>query len=168
MCVVVVFESLLSVLNKHSVLSDKVTCLLVFASLILFVSAYKLFPKTGSMKVKLILVVVVLGACFALYAAFGAGEANWRNCKKLRIFMTREQALKVMGRPKYVFTKEEYKGLSFFVYDVPMGAAEGVSIGVDDFRGQVVDIKCSGVDIKKTVDGGTVAQDYLSRWKSGK
>lgn len=49
-CVVVVFESLLGVLNKHFVLSDKITWLLVFASLILFVSTYKLLPKSGTKK----------------------------------------------------------------------------------------------------------------------
>lgn len=47
---VVVFESLLVVLNKHFGLSDKIVWSIVFASLILFVSIYKLLPKSGSKK----------------------------------------------------------------------------------------------------------------------
>ena len=83
--------------------------------------------------------------------------ANYRHCLRLRVGMTKEQLLQIMGEPEttqpYVEgqTLEYLKGRTAYEWSNPATMPEPDHVSVEDASGRVMSVRCSDVEIAAQV-----------------
>ncbi len=84
-------------------------------------------------------------------------QANYRHCLRLRIGMTREEALKIMGPPDETLPYVEGKTLAYlkgrtaYEWSNPAAMPGPDHVSVEDATALVETIRCSGVDLQAQV-----------------
>ena len=74
---------------------------------------------------------------------------NYRHCLKLRVNMTREQMVQIMGEPEESFpyiegkTLPHLKGRTSYEWSTPASMPAPNTVTVDDASGQLTSIRCS-------------------------
>lgn len=98
--------------------------------------------------------------CAALLAATGCGRkqaANYKHCLKLRVGMTREDMLKVMGAPEETMPFVEGKSLDYlrgrtaYEWSNPATMPGPDHVSVEDASGKIASIRCSNAEITASV-----------------
>jgi outer membrane protein assembly factor BamE (lipoprotein component of BamABCDE complex) len=96
----------------------------------------------------------------ALLAAAGCGRkqaANYKHCLKLRVGMTREDMLKVMGAPEETLPFVEGKSLDYlrgrtaYEWSNPATMPGPDHVSVEDASGKIASIRCSNAEITASV-----------------
>ena len=91
-------------------------------------------------------------ALAALLLAAGCSRKpalNYRHCLRLRINMTREQMLQVMGEPEETFpyiegkTLPHLKGRTSYEWSTPASMPSPNTVSIDDATGKISSIRCS-------------------------
>lgn len=83
---------------------------------------------------------------------------NYKNCLTLRVGMTREQALAVMGEPAEVFPYVEgrslphLKGRTSYEWATPATMPAPNRVTVDDASGKVESIRCGSASVTAGVE----------------
>ena len=84
-------------------------------------------------------------------------ELNYRHCLQLRLGMSKEDMLGIMGPPEttipYVAGKslDYLKGRTAYEWPNPATMPSGDHVGTDDASGKIESIRCSGAEITSPV-----------------
>ena len=104
--------------------------------------------------------LALLAVCAALPAAAGCGRklaVNYKHCLKLRVGMTREDMLKVMGEPEETLPFVEGKSLDYlrgrtaYEWSNPATMPGPDHVSVEDATGKIASIRCSNAEISASV-----------------
>lgn len=99
-------------------------------------------------------------ALLALLLAAGCSKKpalNYRHCLKLRIGMTREKLVEIMGEPEETFpyvegkTLPHLKGRTSYEWSTPATMPAPASVTLDDATGKITSARCADAVITATV-----------------
>ncbi len=99
-------------------------------------------------------------ALLALLIAAGCSKKpalNYRHCLKLRIGMTREKLVEIMGEPEETFpyvegkTLPHLKGRTSYEWSTPATMSASCSVTVDDAAGKITSARCADAVLTATV-----------------
>ena len=100
----------------------------------------------------------MLLAALPLLAACARKPAqNYRNCLKLRVGMTREQMILLMGAPEETFPYAEgrslphLKGRTAYEWSTPATMTAPNHVSVEDASGRIESIRCGGAAVTTAV-----------------
>ncbi len=102
---------------------------------------------------------VAFGVAFLVIASGCSRKlkANYKHCLALRVGMTREEMLKVMGTPEETFpfvegkSLEHLRGRTAYEWPNPATMPGPNHVSIEEAGGKIASIRCSNVDISATV-----------------
>lgn len=94
----------------------------------------------------LLTVLAIVNLLIACGGSSDRIEKNIQNSHKLRLGMTLDDALKVMGEPYEIKEHANYKGIYDYYYESPFGASDWIYFSIDSTK-RVIEV--TPYEIKK-------------------
>lgn len=82
----------------------------------------------------LLIVLAIVNGLIACGGSSDRIEKNIQNSQKLRVGMTLDEALKVMGEPYEIKEHANYKGIYDYYFESPFGASDWIYFSIDSTK----------------------------------